>query len=291
MASIPHKAHWRAAAVISVALLSIIGCRSKPEPTPVVVARVGNQTLTESEVEAWEASLQQNKIPEEARSAFIRRWIEEELLAQAAQDRGLLDDPWVQTQVDETLRKLLTARLIEIESANIAAPTRLEIETYFKVHQDEFVWERLHMKIEYWQSSSRPTLERLRRDLASARPTPLDPKENAPVDSGQFEITDPTGVDPSAWKLFGRMNTGQLSYPIYFRNTYWMFRMQRRDEAGSTKTMEDVREEISARLLEGARAKRQAELIKQLTDDYRKSGKLEWPFQNAPDTSSAMFQE
>jgi len=283
-------AQGRAIAIISVALLVNLSCRSEPEPTPIVVARVGSQTLTENEVTAWEASLQQKEVAVEARAAFIRRWVEEELLVQAAQERGLLDDPWVQTRIDEVSRKLLTARLIETESANIPAPTRLEIETYFKVHQDEFVWDKLHLSIEYWRSASRPTLERLRRDLVSARPTPVNPKEQAPVDSGRFEVTDPAGVDPTAWKLFGWLNAGQLSYPVYYRDTYWMFRLARRDNAGTDKSLEDVREEISSRLLESARVKKQEGMLKEITAVYRKSGKLDWPFVG-PDTSTSSFQE
>jgi len=274
------------------ALLLLNGCRENNQPQPVVVARVDDQVLTEDEVAAWETTLLQSRVAPEVRAAFIRRWVESTLLAQVARDRGLDDDPWVQTRLDETNRQLLTSRLVELESSQLPNPTASELEQYFTEHQGEFVWQRLHLTVSYWRSTSRAPLDRLRRDLSGSRPQPLQPQEAAQVDSGHFEIDNPASVEPVAWKLFGWMKAGQVGYPSTYRGGWWLFRIARRDEPGSKQALTDVQDDIRSRLFERARTRRQADLVRDLSAEYQRAGRLDWPmFQTGHDTITSVIHE
>jgi hypothetical protein len=233
--------------------------------------------LTADEVSAWEASLQKPQIPTEVRASFVRHWVEDELLVQAARERGLADDPWVQGRIDELSRKLLSARLMELESSALVAPSKKEIERYFEAHKTEFVWPQLYLSMKYWRAPNRIPLDRLRATLINARPTPVQPAEIAKVDTGAFEIDDPASVDNAAWKLFGWMAEGQLGYPVPYKNSSWMFKVVRRGEPNSPQTLDDVRDVITARLVEESRLRRQTELISNLISEFRRSGRLEWP--------------
>ncbi len=265
------------AAVAWAAALPLLSCHKAEEPKPIVVARVGERILTEDEVAAWEASLRQQIVAGEVRGSFIKHWVEDELLVQAARDRGLVDDPWVQGRLDEVSRRLLTSRLLDLETADATPPAPATIQQYYQSHREEFTWQKLHLAIQFWRCSSRASLDRLRGELLHARPTPLQPGESAAIDTGSFEVDDPAGVDPIAWRLFGWMPGGQLGYPVRFHEGFWMFRVTQRNEAGTPQSLEDVRDLITSRLLEDERMQVQGDIVRKLTVEYRRAGKLDWP--------------
>lgn len=280
-----HRMIGRAASIGSALL--ILSCRPQPQPEPVVVARVADRLLTQEEVSVWEAS-QQGKITAHQRAAFIRRWVEEELLARAAIDRGLEDDPWVQTRLDDVTRSLLTARLLEIESASIPTPGKQEIADYFEKHRADFIWEKPHLSLQYWRSSSKSALERKRRELTAARPLPSQPGEGAAIDTASMEIEDPARLNPTAYRLFGWLTAGQVGHPVYYQDSYWLFRVTRRDESGDPKRLEDVSTLITAQLMENARARRLSSLLRELSDEYQRAGALYWPQSGEfPDAASS----
>lgn len=278
--------------LINISIILAIGC--KPEFTPPrleggeggVVAKVGDRILSAEEVAAWETSLRENLTPE-LRSSFIRHWVEDELLVQAAKDKGLEDDPWVEGRLDEVSRRLLAARLLELDAATLSGPSPSEIATYYAQHQGEFVRPKLSMTVQYWRAPTRTSLDRLRADLVRGRPSPRQPEDVVGLDSGRFEVDDPASVDPAVWRHFGGMNAGQLGYPVQFDGGIWMFKILRRDEPGARQSLDDVRDIITARLIEEARMRRQAELVRALAADYSRTGRLVWPVYGAETADSA----
>ena len=253
-----------------------MGCKSKPAPPVAILARVGEKILSDEEVKAWESYLPNDKLTPELRSSFIRNWVEKELLVNAARERGLQDDPWVESRVDEIHRELLTARLLEVDAATQPPPSTKEILEYYNRHANEFIWKNLHLDVTYWRAQARAPLDRLRANISQNRPSPLFPSEIATIDSGHFEIDDPSLADPIALKHFGWMGAGQLGYPVLIRGTHWMFKMERRDEAGTVQKLEDVIDIVSSRLAESARLERRNQIVRTYAEKYRKEGRLQW---------------
>jgi len=272
-------AHNTAARQIGAAmliLLGLAGCISEPLPPAAVLVRVGDKILSAEEVKTWESSLPEGKVTPDLRSAFIRNWVEEELLINAARERGLNDDAWIEARMDELHKKLLTSRLLELDAAARPPPSTKEVLEYYDRHADEFIWKHLHLDLIYWRCESRPPLDRLRSSLMQNRPSPLLPGEVAIIDSGNFSIDDPAIVDPVFWKHFGWMNPGQLGFPASIRGSYWMFKLIRRNEAGTRQRLEDVVDAITSRIIEINRLSRRNELVRQYAEQYRRDGRLQW---------------
>jgi hypothetical protein len=76
--------------------------------------------LTAAEVTAWELSLRQPFVPEELRIAYIRHWVEKELLYQEALRKELHNDPWAAERIEEATQTILVARLLEQEYRSVS---------------------------------------------------------------------------------------------------------------------------------------------------------------------------
>lgn len=241
-----------------------------------VVARVGEKLLTEDEVKAWESTLPDGKPSASLRASFIRSWVEKELLYQAALERGIGDDPWVESRLEDIRRDLLTARLLELDEELQSPPSTKDVILYYEKHKDEFVWKNTYLEIQYWQCSERQPLDKLRLSLTQARPSPSHPDNSTLVDSGSFSIDDPLEVDPAIWRHLSWMSSGQLSYPILYNYMFWMFRIIRREEANTPQRLDDVVDVITNRLVVDARINRRTELIRRYAEQFRTEGRLQW---------------
>jgi hypothetical protein len=271
-------------------LLGLVGCKSKPVPPVAVLARVGEKFLSDEEVKAWESYLPNDKLTPESRANFIRNWVEKELLVSAALEKGLDDDPWVESRIDELHRELLTSRLLELDASSHLPPTTKEVLEYFNQHSNEFIWKNLHLEVVYWHSPEKPPLDKLRAGMTQNRPSPLFPSEVSSIDSGRFDIDDPETVDPIVWRHFAWMAVGQLGFPTAIRGSYWLFRVERRDEPGTPQRLEDVVDEITSRLIEIARLNHRNELVRYYADQYGKAGRLQW-IESIPDSLDISTEE
>ena len=257
-------------------LFLITGCSREEVWEPEVVARVGNRTLTASEIATWEVSLRQLDIPQEVRSAFIRHWVEDELLFQASLELGLDEDPWVAQRLDEIKRSLLVSRLLEKEYRKITTVSPGLVHSYFKEHAGEFVWSHLHLVVDYWRSTDRKGMDRLRSNLQRGRQAGIWSGKVGDLESGRISLDGPESTAPEVWKVVSRMVVGQVSRVLHLNEDYWAFKLIDRREAGEPQGIDDVHDEIVQRLLEEARRTVKDELIRELIEEYRRSGKLQW---------------
>lgn len=259
-----------------VVLLLVAGCTREEVWEPEVVARVGNRTLTASEITTWEASLRQLDIPQEVRSAFIRHWVEDELLFQASLERGLDDDPWVAQRLEEINRSLLVSRLLEIEYRKITTVSPGMVHSYFKENAGEFVWSHLHLVLDYWRSTDRNGMDRLRSNLQRGRQAGIWSGKVGDLENGRISLDGPESTAPEVWNVVSRTVVGQVSHVLCLNDDYWVFKLIDRREAGESQGLDDVHDEIVQRLLEEARRTVKDELIRELIEEYRRLGKLQW---------------
>ncbi len=111
-----------------------------PEQRNTVVARVGDSTLTLCDF-AQRINLQNQYLrarfqAPEQRRALLRSWVDAELLAVEARNRGLDRDPSVQHAIASQL-----ARLLETELRTAVTPTEVsdaDIEAYYTQHRAEY---------------------------------------------------------------------------------------------------------------------------------------------------------
>ena len=267
--------------IYSLVLVALVctGCTREVEWEPEIIARVGDRTLTTSEIDAWEASLRQAELPQDAKITYIRHWVEEELLCLEAIDRNLHKDPWILQRLDEIKRQLLTSRLLEQEYQTLNKPSPQAVEAYFNRNSSEFIWACLHLVIEYWRSADRVGIERLRSNVQRGRQTGIWSGEVGSLDHGRITLDGPGSAAPEIWSVVSRMSIGEVSPVIFVNGDYWVFKLLDRREQGEQQGLEDVRDEIVMRLMEEARRNVHSELVRKLAEQYRRSGRLFWSTQ------------
>ena len=253
---------------------------AKEKPTLVeVVARVGDRVLTSGEVAAWEASLGQREAPQEVRSAFIRRWVEEELLYQEALERELIKDPWVQQRLDELSRTILVARLLELECRTLPQPSPGAVQSYFQSHATDFIWPQMHLLVEYWCSDDHTGMNELRSNLLRGQQTGLWQGRVSNLETGRIALDGSESADPQIWRIVSSLKPGQVSQVAQVNDGCWVFKLVDQREAGELKGFDDVQDDIVTRLMEEARKHQREEVIRSLVEKYRRSGRLHWSLQ------------
>ena len=246
---------------------------------------MGNRTLTESEIVAWEASLRQTDVSQEIRSTFIRHWVEEELLYQAAEDLGLMDDAWVAQRLDEISRTLLISRMLDLEYGKIKPPSAVAIQKYFQQNSSEFTWPHLHLVVDYWRSEDRRSLEQLRSNLVRGRQAGIWSGKAGTLENGRITLDGVDSSIPEVWNVTSRLSTGEVSRVMQINKDNWIFKLIDRREIGEPQGLDDVQEEIMQRLMEETRHNVKDEFIRRLVDEFRRSGQLQWSSQPRPAVS------
>lgn len=256
--------------------LSLNGCDRSIPPGEDVIARVKDRSLTSSELLIWEASLRQKSVPEDARRAFVKSWVDDEVVYAAAIESGLMLDEWVIERFDEIKKKLLMARYLELKTLNVPEPTPSAIRDYYQNHENEFTLENPRYRVHYWCGMTDKEMVEL-RNAASKSNVELSKFLNASeIDSGSIIIDDPAIVHPEIGKVITSLKPGQLSGVQLVEQQYWVFKLLDVRNKGEKQTLEDVRDIITHRLREENRNRIRENLIRNLVDDYRRTGKLIW---------------
>jgi len=261
--------------MLSVGVLLLAGCSSKEQSSGEIVARVRDQVLTAGDLDAWELTVSQKESNPNLRGEFVRHWVEQELLYQEALTRRMEEDPWVIQRLGELKRDLMVARMMEIEDGNISSPTQDQITRYYKDHQNEYVWSKVHYTLEYWCASDFYGLDRVRANLIKGK-VPGIYGGSGQMENGRLSIEGSEDTTPEIWRVISDMNNGEISKVINSQKKFWIFRMLQRTQPGSPKDILDVEEDIKGRLIEVQRHINREDLVRTLVDDYRSSGRLEW---------------
>jgi len=269
----------------------MIGCGREEAWEPGIVARVGDRKLTTSEVIAWEASLRQAEVPQELRSVFVRHWVEEELLYQAALEQGLMTDAWMAQRLDEITRSLLVSRLLETEYRKITPPAPSAVKAYFQKNSSEFVWPCLHLDVEYWKSDERIGMEGLRSNIQRGRRAGIWMGKAGSLENGHIELNGEGSTDPDVWRVVKCLVSGQVSQVLLVNDNYWVFKLIDRREPGEPQGYDDARDEIVLRLTEKTRRNVRDELVRKLVDEYHREGKLFWSARPRPERTAAAAVE
>ncbi len=266
---------WLVSIAIFITALSS-GCLKEEPPEPEVIAKVGDRILTASEISTWEISLNQPEVPQEVRSEFIRRWVEEEILYQAAVERKFDSDPWVVQRIDELSRTLAVTRMLELETNKLTSPSISEVKEYFQEHSSEFVWSHVHLVIDYWSSDNRNGMDRLRSNLLRGNNTSIWSGDIGTLDNARISLDGPESTTPEIWNVIHSMKIGATSQVHSLNDRLWVFKLIERYEPGEPKGFDNVQDEIKARLMDNLRHQQRDNLIRSLVDEYQQAERLQW---------------
>ncbi len=234
-----------------------------------VVARVEEAVLTAAELE--------NRMPAELglgqgtaeKAQFVERWIEEQLLYQEALDRRLDQQPRTQQLLEQARRDLLVAALLSAEfEGQDTQVSEATIQQYYEENYGEFRRTKPEIRALHILLATEGDANAKRQALRNgasfeelARLHSLDQEtKGRGGDLGYFSGDD----NPTLWEACRGLPFKSLSEPIQTQFGYHLVQVLDRQEAGTTKELDQVRPQIVDALVRQDYHQRLAELIVKL---------------------------
>lgn len=239
-----------------------------------VVARVEEAVLTAAELEnLLPAELGVGEGPAE-KAQFVERWVEEQLLYREALDRKLDQNPRTQQLLEQARRDLLVAALLNAEfEGQDTQVSEATIQQYYAENQEDFRRTKpeiraLHILLatEADALAKRQALRNGASFEGLARLHSLDQEtKGRGGDLGYFSADD----NPTLWEACRGLPFKALSGPIQTQHGYHLVQVLDRQEAGTTKELDQVRPQIVDALVRQDFHQRLAELIARLKSSRR----------------------
>ena len=247
------------------------------------MARVEEATLTTADLEnLLPAELGVGQGPAE-RAQFVEQWVEQQLLYREALDRNLDQNPRTQQLLEQARRDLLVAALLNAEfEGQDTQVSEASIQQYYAENREQFRRTRpeiraLHILLAT-EADAIAKRQALRsgtsfEELARLHSLDQEPKVRG-GDLGYFSADD----NPPLWEACRGLPFKTLSEPIQTQYGYHLIQVLDRQEAGTTKELDQVRPQIVDSLVRQDYKQRLAELINRLkssrkwTIDDRKLG-------------------
>ena len=239
-----------ACSILLLVLFAGSGCgkedREANEPSEVTgeIVRVGNASLTGEDLKRLAPEDEQIPLTIEERRAFVKGWVDTEVLYQEAIRRGLKSDPHVQARLKALEHEFLADYLVFDELRKRTRVTAEEIEAYFSAHEQEYLYE---YRVSQILVSSAEEAEQVMNLLKTkpfawvANRYSIDPVAKRGGDLGYLTKGN---MIPELESIIFTMKPGETSGIIRSDFGYHIFRLEDVREALVAVGLDDVREQI-----------------------------------------------
>lgn len=279
-------------ALLFLAFLAL-GCgdRSAPDGGGAYVARVDDETLTESELDDALRVLPVALDSATARQQVIDQWVKGRLLAAEARRQGLPEQSEVRRLLADNERAVLAAALIDqFFEANPADPTDEEIASYFEANRSRLTLREPYLRLRLIATDTEARATQARTALVRAIQTPaftdslwtLTVQEYSTDPEGAYALSQAflpesriAGLEPSVAQLARTLNPLEVGPVTESNGRYLVVQLLDRAPAGSEPQIEWVREELRQRLAIEARTSMLSRQVQQLKTEAQASGRLE----------------
>jgi len=227
--------------------------QKQSDPSGTVIARVGDAVLTLEELQASIPQEYSDVITQDQNIAYVRQWINTELLYQEALRLKVDQQPEITARFEKMKKDLLSAEIISrgLESGD-AEVSEQAVREYYESNREQFVRESAVARFEdmviddinlAWEIRRTATHETF-RDMAKANPTIRfigDLNGAAP-----FVALD--AVSPVLRNAIAGAAVPSITGPYRSEEGFHVLRLINKFEKGTIATIDEVRDEIVSRL-------------------------------------------
>ncbi|HKH45044.1 MAG TPA: peptidylprolyl isomerase [Thermoanaerobaculia bacterium] len=227
-------------------LMSWSACRQTPPPAPDLVARIGPEEIRYGRFEDYvkrTAGDGETVLAGDVLSQLFDQFLDEELLARLASDRGLARDGASAAARRRAIDALLAAELKK-------DPSPQEIAAYYQAHRGEFARPE-RVRLRQILTQDRATAERALRELAGgadfaqlARQLSQDPGAASGGFQGELSRQD---LPPAFAEVIFSLEPGEVSRLVPAEYGFHIFQVVARSPA-EVVPLEEARDEIAERL-------------------------------------------
>ena len=260
--------------LLLILVLALFRCQNEKVPHIEIVAKVGDQMLTRSELSNWMPP----NLPEDQKEVvarkYINRWIKNTVLSLSARKEGIMLTPYEEWTVENLRREMLADKYLENKLPREIIVTEEAITNYYDENKDEFIrdedevhlvqlfLENLDKAIASEIRQSKSLLEVIQKNYLDAQISRLMEKNG---DLGYVPISNLRKQIARRVKI-GR--TGKIYGPISLESGYYYFQMMDKQPKGSYRSLDLVREDIRLRLLVVKRQELAGKISKELIPNY-----------------------
>jgi len=233
---------------------AILPARAGNDP---VVAVVGNEKITLSqfkqEISNLPPNLRQMTSNQKVRKEFLEQLATTRLLYQEGVDQGLLKDPKVKQQIEDTTRKIVLGTLLQKEiEGRLKPPTEPQMEKYYQQHINEFRQEK-QVHASHILVKDKATADKLEAQLKKGADFATLAKENSTCPSASQGgdlgfFTRKRMVKEFSDAAFA-LKPGQISAPVKTKFGYHIIKVTEVKQA-SAKPFAEVKAAIRNKLIQ-----------------------------------------
>lgn len=276
-------------AVLFVVTLMVAACGKPPAPPENVVARVGEQYLTEAEVDDALRDMPIAQDTVQARQQLIERWVTNELLFQEAQRLGLRDDEDVQRLLRENERSVLISALVNsLYDEEPIQPTPAEVQAYYERNRDQLTLREPFVQVRYLRTAvpdsaaaARGLLQQAMRTASADERWPRIAARFAEDASGAIDLSEnyyPENRlfmnEPALQQTLSRLRAGQIAPIQEVDSLFHVLQLVDRAPAGATPKLGWIEDELRQRLVVQTRKQMYARHVERLRNEAQSRGAL-----------------
>ncbi len=253
---------------VLAALVLSGACTRRSEP-PVVIAQVGDANLTMEDLRSQVPDQVLNNAGQQDLLEYVNQWMRSELLYQTAEEMGYGSDSRVERRARQARRDIIIDVFLEDELDMRPFISDREISSYYQNNltsftraeaevQAEILWfeDAAHAELARGALNEGRTFSEVAADSAfGIMATNLESRYLSRIELGD-ELGD---------AVFG-IREGTLSRPVQVDDSYVLIRVVDRQEAGSVRSMAEIRDEILMRLTSDLRDMKLDELLSRLLE-------------------------
>lgn len=246
------------------------------KPPKDVIAQVGEELLTEKELEMYIPEAQRGSVTLQRKRYYVERWIENEILYQEAKRKKIDQDETVRWRTEQVARNTIIEEFLQRELGDGVKVSEEEASQYYQQNKDMFRRDedevRLsHILVKNIAEAGLITV-RLREgesfDMVAKNLSLDERTRDKGGDIGYFPISN---LPPQFYEVITKLKVGEVSSPIQTDYGFDIIQVTDKKEKGSIKEYELVKEEITNFLTQDKNKKE----IENLLGELKKAAKVE----------------
>ncbi len=257
--------------VFIVIALVLSGCGRNRYNETDIIARVDNLVLTHDDVDEALTEMALPPDDESLRSEYVNHWVDHQLLVYDAHRKHLDRDPEIIRRLERLHEELLIESLYN-HVIEISEPTEQELVEYWQEHTGEFTRPTEEIRVIILTVPTRNLGWQVRNsmDRSISGNDLLGLYDNLQIDTTNW-IRRSMLPDAVARGL-RNLRTGDATLPIQIGDEWIVSRLIDRESAGSTRSFEEVVDEIRLCLIAEKRFHNRLEYLAGLRREARRNG-------------------
>ena len=274
-----------------LAALAASACAGDTAAVPRgAVAQVGDEVLTEADLADVLGAVPPGMDSATARAQAVERWVQRELLVQAARTQGLADDPAVRRRLVEGERTTLEAAALDALFAQTPAePSEADLQAYYQRNQSALALRAPYVRLRHLRVADRQRAAQARAALARALDSPYpdslfalvarefadDPAGAVAMASEYVPESRLRSLDQALGDRVGGLSVGGEVAVVPVGGALHVVQVADRVPAGTVPPLDLVRAELAERLAIQNRRDARARLIQRLRSQAQSRGELQ----------------